>query len=234
MEGYTKADWHAFRTEMIKLHGGQCSTCGRGEPEVVLQVHHKHYVAGRLPWQYGYEECEVLCRGCHAREHGLIAPRFGWRYLGDSDLGDLIGTCDLCGTALRYVFLVDHPQWPAMEVGTDCCDNLTDTKQASTLMESRRRYVSRLKTFVSSPRWKRGDQALRIRHQKIDLEVGRAADGFKLHVNGHEGKLRFPSLLEAKTAAFDLIESGKAAAFVKKKLEEARQKRLRQNFRPAW
>lgn len=101
MKGYTKADWHAFRADMIKLHGGRCLTCGRGEPEVVLQVHHKHYVAGRLPWQYSFDECEVLCRGCHGREHGKLRPSFGWTCQGYSDLGDLVGTCDLCGTGLE-------------------------------------------------------------------------------------------------------------------------------------
>jgi hypothetical protein len=217
MKGYTRADWFKFRDDVIKLHGGCCVTCGRGgEGGVVLQVHHKHYVAGRLPWQYAYDECEVLCRGCHGREHGILRPSHGWRCLGYSDLDEPIGTCDLCGTSIRYVFLIDHPKWDAMEVGEDCCDNLTDSTEASTHMESRRRYASRLKRFVSSTWWERLPNGQRIRQRKIDLEVRRDPEGFRLRMNGIQGKRAFSSALDAKMQAFQLIESGEAATYLKK------------------
>ncbi|MGH6964296.1 MAG: hypothetical protein ACREE0_07415 [Phenylobacterium sp.] len=233
MEGYSRAEWFAFRADMIKLHDGQCTTCGRAEPEVVLQVHHRHYVPGRLPWQYGFDECDVLCRGCHGREHGKLRPNHGWRCLGYSDLEDLIGTCEVCGTGLRYVFLIDHPNWPALEVGEDCCDHFTDSVEASTHMESRRRYVSRLKTFVSSPRWKPGKGVHEIRQRKIDLAVRQDSEGFRLWMDGHRGKRIFASMLDAKATAFQLIESGEAAVFLRKKADAARQQRRREAFRPA-
>ena len=140
MNLYRHADWLRFRSEVIKLHGGRCARCLRSSDAdaVVLQVHHKAYVRGRKPWEYGHTECEALCKGCHAVEHGLITPQSGWQLLGSDDLGDLIGNCELCSTELRYIYAIYHEAWGAMAVGTDCCDRLTETTTASELVRARR------------------------------------------------------------------------------------------------
>lgn len=144
MKQYRTAEWKAFRKRVIDLAGGVCSKCKRDDLDgLVLQVHHLFYVAGRAPWEYNPEDCAVLCKGCHAAEHGIIAPFFGWDFHGWDDLGGLYGTCDCCGKSLRYLFLVGHPKWGTMEVGETCCDNLTSTQAASGHMDSRRRYISR-------------------------------------------------------------------------------------------
>ncbi|MFN3195275.1 MAG: HNH endonuclease [Chlorobiota bacterium] len=120
MSDYLKKEWKKFRESVIESDGGKCVQCGRGEDEAVLQVHHKRYIKGRLPWQYGTKDCETLCKGCHAELHGHIKPRSGWDYLWDDDLGDLSGTCQNCGTSIRYVFHIGHEKWGFMEVGTHC------------------------------------------------------------------------------------------------------------------
>lgn len=85
---YRNEEWLKFRKEVIELDGNRCAICGRSELEdIVLQVHHKNYVSGKLPWEYSYKDCETLCKGCHAREHGLICPNFGWEFVGEDDLG---------------------------------------------------------------------------------------------------------------------------------------------------
>jgi len=104
MSDYRRKEWKKFRESVIESDGGKCVHCGRGEDEAVLQVHHKRYIKGRLPWEYGTKDCETLCKGCHAELHGLIKPRSGWDYLWDEDLDDLSGTCQNCGTSIRYVF----------------------------------------------------------------------------------------------------------------------------------
>ena len=154
MKPYRSTDWKEFRNDVIRLDGGVCVRCSRGPSDgVVLQVHHKQYLFGHKPWEYPYELCETLCRGCHAAEHGKIMPRFGWDQVGWDDLGDLTGKCDYCGTEIRYVFLIQHKKWHTMEVGEICCDNLTCSQVASEHMESIRRFSARRKRFVSSSRW---------------------------------------------------------------------------------
>ncbi|WP_310541591.1 recombinase family protein [Phenylobacterium sp.] len=91
--------------------------------------------------------------------------------MGHSDLEDLIGTCELCGTSIRHVFFVQHPNWPSMEVGEQCCDHITCSEAASSHMESMRRFSERRKRFVSSPRWTKTVSGLRIRQKGIDLQV---------------------------------------------------------------
>jgi hypothetical protein len=129
MHHYCTADWRAFRAKVIDLDGGICLTCGRNKANgAVLQVHHKQYLPGHKPWEYPFELCETMCSGCHAALHGHVPPRFGWEHAGWDDLGDLTGTCECCGTSIRYVFMLQHPKWYAMEVGEICCDNLTSTQ----------------------------------------------------------------------------------------------------------
>lgn len=92
MNPYRSNQWKAFREQIIELDGRVCVRCGRNaSAEVILHVHHKHYVAGRKPWEYPYNQCETLCSGCHAAEHGKIRPPFGWEHIGYEDLGDVIG-----------------------------------------------------------------------------------------------------------------------------------------------
>ena len=151
---YRTSEWCAFRARVIETDGGACTVCKRRPPEVILQVHHQGYDEGKKPWEYPIERCHTLCRGCHAREHGLIRPREGWDYLGEEDLGGLDGNCELCGTEIRYVHLIDHPRWHPMEVGCECCDKLTNTDEASLEQRKRTRLRDRRRRFMRSPRWK--------------------------------------------------------------------------------
>ena len=43
-----------------------CKKCGDKKTE--LHVHHRHYVNGRLPWEYPDELLVTLCKNCHAEE----------------------------------------------------------------------------------------------------------------------------------------------------------------------
>jgi hypothetical protein len=180
-------------------------------------VHHKRYIAGRLPWEYPFEDCETLCAGCHAAHHGKIPPKVGWEVAGYDDLGELSGACELCGTEIRHVFLVQHENWPSMEVGEVCCDHLTCSEIASNHMESVRRYGDRKKRFVGSPRW----QQYRAGHEYISqdhifVELRHLPSGFQLRMNGRKGKTSYPDSLEAKARAFDVLESQKHADFIKR------------------
>lgn len=219
MDPYRHADWRHFREQVIKLDGGRCVRCLRGRADdVVLQVHHKHYVKGRLPWQYEHSDCETLCKGCHAKEHGIIEPTSGWDLVGCDDLGDLIGECDYCGQTLRYLYLVTHPNWPAMEIGTDCCDKLTGTEEASTAHIEYLRVNEMRRRFVTSKRWSNlvaGEWT--IRQKSIDVSIFERFQRFTIAMDGYKGKAECNSLFDAKVHVFDAIHSGKAATWLKAK-----------------
>ncbi|MBN2607207.1 MAG: hypothetical protein JXR47_07710 [Thiotrichales bacterium] len=219
MNHYLKKDWKTFRNEVIELDGGQCVRCQKtAEEGAVLQVHHKRYIRGKFPWEYPFELCETLCKGCHAAEHGKIPPKTGWEYAGSDDLGDLIGTCEYCGSPLRYIFYISHEKWPTLEVGTVCCDNLTGTETAST----QRRQKDREINFLNSSRWKvtqtkdQNDQninSFKIKLKGNNICITQISFGkFQLTINNTEGKV-YSSLNKAKIKAFHFIDSGDAEKY---------------------
>ncbi|WP_454654106.1 HNH endonuclease [Bosea beijingensis] len=217
MRRYQRQEWRRFRAEVIELDGGCCVQCKRSSLEgAILQVHHKEYLPGRMPWEYPYELCETLCKGCHAGEHGLVRPFTNWVCVGQDDLGDVSGECELCGNEIRYVFFVHHEKWPALEVGETCCDHLTDTTEASDFMDSVRQQNARRTRFLRSPRWKPlGSGSYKLSQKGANLIVEPSERAFRLRVNGTRGKLRFQSLDEAKAKIFDLFEDGKMEAFLR-------------------
>lgn len=197
----------------MELDGFVCRQCKRGEPdEVVLQVHHIHYSPGKAPWDYDYRDCETLCKGCHASVHGHIRPKFGWDFLHEEDLGDLTGTCELCGTDIRYVFWIQHPHWEPIGVGTVCCDHLTGTEIAS----ERMRFYSRMGRFVESRRWKPSVTGIKMVQKGITLEIVPDPGGFRLIMNGKVGRGIYPAERDAKQKAFEGIENGSAIRYLTK------------------
>jgi hypothetical protein len=216
MNPYRSAEWKSFRKEVIRLDNYQCVDCGRVQNEsVVFHVHHKIYISGKLPWEYDFDQGETLCAGCHAAHHGKIPPKVGWDFAGHDDLGDLIGNCELCGTNIRHVFMVMHPNWTPMEVGEICCDHLTCSDIASNHMESVRRYNDRRKRFASSSRWTRlSDIHEYIAQKSIIVELRGELHGPRLRMNGRRGKMSYGDPLEARMRAFDVLESGLHNDFV--------------------
>ena len=217
MNPYRHADWVTFRNEVLKLHGGRCARCDRSrEDGAILQVHHSNgYIAGRKPWEYGHTECEALCKGCHAEEHGKIMPRNGWELIGCDDLGDVIENGELCGTDIRYVYAITHRNWSSMAVGTDCCDRLTGTAVASDHHDRHIKTIDMRKRFVDSNRWKaiaNGD--LRIRQKGIEIFIRSAGDQFVIQMDDAMGKAKYDTILDAKLKAFNSINSGDAAEYL--------------------
>src|SRR5258706_6727364 len=194
MNRFERDQWKSFRAEMIERAGGQCERCAKSQVDgATMHVHHKEYIRGRMPWQYNYSQCEVLCAGCHAAEHGIIPPPTGWDYQGHTDLEDLIGTCDYCGTAIRYAFHINHESWEPLTVGTDCCDNLTGSELASNHMESVNRYKSRRVRFISSTRWQTTPNGCSIRKKRMDIEIQRAGAQHRLVINRTIGNKLYES-----------------------------------------
>jgi hypothetical protein len=216
MQLYRQRQWKAYCAEQIKLHGGVCAHCLRGSPEVVLQVHHRDYIKGRLPWEYPYNECDVLCRGCHAKEHGKVMPSKDWEFIGEDDLGGLDGECEYCGKELRYTHMVTHPNWGTIIVGEKCCDNLTDSTVGTEQHAEFLNYVNRRKTFINSPKWFIAKNGVRsIERTGITIAIVPTDDGkFRFNLDDVKGKVDHATLLDAQISVFDYVESGKAAEFL--------------------
>ncbi len=216
MKLYQKSEWKEFREHVIELDGFKCSKCKREENEVTLQVHHKIYIKGRKPWEYATKDCITLCKGCHAEEHGIIKPKTGWEYIGDEDLGELNGCCENCGTAIRYIFLIHHKNWGTLEVGTLCCDNLTDSEIASNQMESAKKYESRKNRFLNSSRWREEYNTFTIKQSSFEVEIINEGFDYYIRIDVMRSKTPYKNLKDAKSKVFDVIESGELIKYMEK------------------
>lgn len=211
---YHRPEWLAFRAQIIEHDGAICQICKRGLSDgVTLQVHHMVYHRGMLPWDYDPRECQTLCMYHHAERHGKVRPSDGWDFLMEDDLGDLVGSCEACGTSIRYVFHIDHPRWDSMAVGTNCCDRMTGTRTASDL----RLKADRRQRFLTSDNWEVVDGGLKIKRMKMNFEILRDDRGFLIQFLGQVGKSRFENLDAAKDGLFNLIDSGDAKRFKAKR-----------------
>ena len=220
VQHYRSKDWAEFRDKFIELHNAKCSQCGRSRDAdgVILQVHHLEYRAGHKPWEYGYDELEVLCRKCHAVEHGIIMPGDGWTIIGEEDLGSVDGICDKCGTHFRHKYLVDHPKWCPIEVGTICCDNLTGTIEASEYENHLRKLQRRKMAFVNSKKWGIGPFGGVARVVGVAYwEIKAVGANWVIYCNTRRGDMSFPSVEKAKMHIFDIQENGRAASYIARK-----------------
>lgn len=153
---YVNENWPAFSEKVKRRDGHKCLRCGRGSREVTLQVHHTIYVVGKAPWDYALSDCRTLCKGCHAKEHGLIEPNTGWTLLSIDDLGGTDGTCERkgCGAEIRYAHLTYHPGWGYLVVGSTCIEYLT---QEDRLLSSNVIHLYKnISNFVHLSEWFRG------------------------------------------------------------------------------
>jgi hypothetical protein len=125
---YRNIEWIKFSNKIKKRDNFKCFKCGHSSEKVVLQVHHTVYYENRKPWEYFLSDCITLCKGCHAREHNLIEPSYGWILISISDLGDLSGICERknCNTPIRYEHEAYHPKWGYKTVGSTCIEFLTE------------------------------------------------------------------------------------------------------------
>jgi hypothetical protein len=58
--------WQRRRLEILSRSDFHCESCL--DEEKTLHVHHKRYVKGREPWEYGDHELSALCSDCHELE----------------------------------------------------------------------------------------------------------------------------------------------------------------------
>ena len=123
--------------------------CGRTRKKdgVVFQVHHKHYDESLEIYQYERSDLMIICKGCHAREHGLLEPNNGWILSDKYDNEDLSGECnrqktkikgqdELCDQAIRYEHYLHHPKGFHRTVGSTCVQHMVLTQNSDRIFKS--------------------------------------------------------------------------------------------------
>ncbi len=72
-----------------------CQKCGKKEGKA-LEVHHRHYMIGRDPWDYPEQLLVLLCRECHQEEEDIkdiltemIPSLHYWGYF-NTDIRDIV------------------------------------------------------------------------------------------------------------------------------------------------
>lgn len=193
---YTNEEWLYFSLKVRKRDGNMCLNCFRPSTEVVLQVHHEKYIPNKKPWEYPLSDCITLCRGCHAREHGLIEPNSGWFLISIDDLGGLYGTCERanCGADIRYEHLTYHPEWGYKTVGSTCIEHLTqkDKKLSGKILTCYRNISS----FVHKSSWENGT----TKANKAYIGTTHAHDLIRIY--GSENRYAFQVALKERGRRF--------------------------------
>jgi 5-methylcytosine-specific restriction endonuclease McrA len=69
--------WKIKASFIRKRDNHMCCHCGKKSHR--LQVHHKKYIDGLMPWEYENELLESLCSTCHKKEHN-IKPKVPKRF----------------------------------------------------------------------------------------------------------------------------------------------------------
>ena len=61
--------WKIKASYIRKRDNHTCCRCGKKSHR--LQVHHKKYIDGLMPWEYENDLLESLCSTCHKKEHNI-------------------------------------------------------------------------------------------------------------------------------------------------------------------
>ena len=203
-QAYKRPEWFLYREECLKLAEYKCNRCERHQEDAPLQVHHPYYKKGLLPWEYEKEFCVVLCRGCHAREHGKIKPIDGWTLVhSDWDTGSPSGdtVCEHCDADMKWHNDLWHPDWGVITVGYGCADKLGVPEIHEIKLKA-----ERLKSFLHSPRWKKTPKGFRYKYGAKKVFVWLKQYGWQLVIGETWGEHRFPTIEEAKERAFFYLE----------------------------
>lgn len=108
------------------------------------------------------------------------------------------------------MFYIQHEKWEPMSVGTDCCDNLTGTTEAT----EHRKMLDRRKRFLYSKRWKLTSLGLLLQQGRaLKIEIRPDDNSFRIYMNGVRGGRTFNTEEAAKAFPFELIENGEAQKF---------------------
>lgn len=215
---YKQTQWKRFSQTIIEANNYCCSRCGRKETEgATLQVHHKYYEQNKKPWEYPISACEVLCKACHAKEHGHIMPTDGWEYIDYEDMGEPCVDCEYPNCTyeglLRHVHTVYHPKWGFLNVGCDHADKLTETHQAFEKEREEKRKQKDFNNFLKADKWFYFDNRYVCEYIDFLIIIEHVADYYTLTIYNVQVGNTYASLDEAQRAAFEKCYNYSSKAF---------------------
>jgi hypothetical protein len=214
-DSYSAQQWKVFRAKVIEKDFGRCSLCERTREEgIILQVHHKIYFPGRKPWDYEFSMVQTLCKRCHSIEHGIIPPMSGWDYHWSNDIGDISGKCDYCEKPLRHEHLITHQKWPALIVGSMCCDKLTGTGNGKKYEQ----LLNRERIFKKLERWTTSTNGAETRHHGNIIVISRSDLGYTLSINKTIGRKIFETFEDAQNHYLVILHNGSLNNFLQSNL----------------
>ena len=98
--------WQRKRLEIMQRDDFRCVHCC-SESEM-LSVHHRYYIAGRMPWEYPNWSLKTLCKVCHQASHEMTERR---------DEGSMIPNEDSFETIMDFLGAgVDIDEWKAWDM----------------------------------------------------------------------------------------------------------------------
>ena len=59
--------WAQLKNRIMLENGNRCQHCGRQDER--MEVHHVHYIKGRMAWEYPEVMMQCLCGPCHNGWH---------------------------------------------------------------------------------------------------------------------------------------------------------------------
>jgi hypothetical protein len=86
-----KPEWQRKRLEVMDRAGFKCEECG--DTSTTLNVHHKYYTKGAMPWEYPDFALVCLCEPCHGETHNVkkLLSEAMAKLNNSSDLLELLG-----------------------------------------------------------------------------------------------------------------------------------------------
>lgn len=194
-------EWRLFSVKVKERDKDRCTHCHRTSSEVTLQVHHEVYVPNKAPWEYSLSDCITLCKGCHAREHGLIEPQKGWILISIDDLGGLVGICERkgCNKSIQYEHLTYHPNWGYKAVGSTCIEYLTQADIA--LSSEVLQIYKKISSFIHRSKWVHG--YTKIGKKYLETVYNRS---HKIRIYGNNNHYAFQVILKEKGKRSYLFE----------------------------
>jgi hypothetical protein len=144
------------------------------------------------------------------KQNGL--PRKGWTLL-DVYEDENLTNCDWCGTSIRYVHVLSHPEVSeTTKSGCICSTDLTEDYVNPAKREARLRKISlSRKSWMTSPRWKRSVKGNIYRKHKgllIVIFKNPHGSGYKISI-GTVGQIFghkiYPDIVSAKEGAFKVV-----------------------------
>jgi len=141
-------------------------------------------------------------------------PHEGWRFVNLIDLGSPAGVCGMCGhQVIRYVHIMTHPNYSgSIGAGSVCAGRMEGNLSKADKREREYRNMQNRRSNFLKRKWKtsrKGNLFLTLEGVVIIILPDKFLDGYWRYSIHNKMSESFPSLEQAKLAAFDMVIYGK-------------------------